>query len=73
MDSGQKSALAKSKSGQKSVLAKSKSGQKSALAKSKSCFVKEIKPFLLHALGSIHEVIYVLTDVAIAIFDHIPV
>ena len=32
-----------------------------------SCFVKEIKPFLLWAIGSIHEVIYVLTAVAIAI------
>ena len=32
-----------------------------------SCFVKEIKRFLLQALGSIHEVIYVLTAVAIAI------
>ena len=32
-----------------------------------SCFVKEIKPFLLWAIGSIHEVIYVLTAVAVAI------
>ena len=32
-----------------------------------SCFVKEIKPFLLWTRGSIHEVIYVLTAVAIAI------
>ncbi|WP_293134693.1 hypothetical protein [Microcoleus sp. bin38.metabat.b11b12b14.051] len=28
---------------------------------------KKIKPFLLWAIGSIHEVIYVLTAVAIAI------
>ena len=34
-----------------------------------SCFVKEIKPFLLWAIGSIHEVIYVLTAVAIAILS----
>ncbi|WP_293129441.1 hypothetical protein [Microcoleus sp. bin38.metabat.b11b12b14.051] len=32
-----------------------------------SCFVKEIKWFLLWAIGSIHEVIYVLTAVAIAV------
>ena len=32
-----------------------------------SCFVKEIKRFLLWAIGSIHEVIYVFTAVTIAI------
>ena len=31
---------------------------------------KEIKPFLLWDIGSIHEVIYVLTAVAIAIQQH---